>query len=104
MSTTLDHFLAEVEKKFDLVIFDTSPVLAVDETSILAGKVDVALFSIRCGVTSLRLARRSIAHLLSRRAVIGGVIYNAVDPSSHEYPYYNYDYSQRTGKKPKAKA
>ena len=104
LSTTLDHFLAEAEKQFDVIIIDTSPVLAVDETSILAGKVDVALFSIRCGVTSLRLARRSIAHLLSRQAVIGGVIYNAVDPSSHEYPYYNYDYSLRPGKKPKAKA
>ena len=104
LSTTLDHFLAEVEKKFDAVIFDTSPVLAVDETSILAGKVDVALVAVRCGMTSLRLAKRSIAHLVSRRALIGGVVYNAVDASSHEYPYYNYYYSHKTGKKPKTKA
>ena len=76
----------------------------MDETSILAGKVDVALVAVRCGMTSLRLAKRSIAHLVSRRALIGGVVYNAVDASSHEYPYYNYYYSHKTGKKPKTKA
>ena len=96
LNTTLDHFLTEVEKKFDAIVFDTSPVLAVDETSILAGKVDVALLAIRCGVTSLRLARRSITHLVSRRALVGGVVYNAVDASSHEYPYYNYYYSHQS--------
>jgi capsular exopolysaccharide synthesis family protein len=96
VSAALDHFLSEIEKRFDVVIFDTSPVLAVDETSILAGKVDTALVTIRCGITSLRLARRTITHLLSRRAVIGGIIYNAVDPSNHEYPYYNYYYSQQS--------
>ncbi|MEI6034121.1 MAG: polysaccharide biosynthesis tyrosine autokinase [Verrucomicrobiae bacterium] len=99
VSASLDHFLSDIEKRFDAIIFDTSPVLAVDETSILAGKVDVALVAIRCGVTSLRLAKRATAHLLSRRAVVGGIIYNAVDPSNHEYPYYNYYYSQQPGGK-----
>ncbi len=100
VSTSLDHFLAEVEKRFDIIIFDSSPVLAVDETSILGGKVDIALVTIRCGMTSLRLAKRTVGHLLSRRAVVGGIIYNAVDPANHEYPYYNYYYSQqRSGQK-----
>ncbi len=101
VNTSLDHFLGQVEKDFDIVIFDSSPVLAVDETSILAGKVDVAIVTIRCGVTSLRLARRAITHLQSRRAVIGGIVYNAVDPSNHEYPYYNYYYSHNAAGKKK---
>ncbi len=95
--TSLDHFLADVEKRFDCIIFDSSPVLAVDETSILAGKVDTALVTIRSGITSLRLARRTIGHLISRRASVGGIVYNAVEPSNHEYPYYNYYYSHNTG-------
>lgn len=98
VQTSLDHFLADVEKKFDMIVFDSSPVLAVDETSILAGKVDASLVTIRCGVTSLRLAKRTIAHLISRRAVVGGIVYNAVEPSNHEYPYYNYYYSQQKGR------
>lgn len=104
LNDSLDHFLKDVGNQFDVIIFDSSPVLAVDETSILAGKVDATFVTIRCGMTSLRMAKRAISNLLSRQAVIGGIVYNAVNPSDYEYPYYNYDYSQHDGNKKKVRS
>ncbi len=103
VKTSVDHILGEVEKRFDIVIIDTSPVLAVEETTIVAGRADVALFVIRSGVTSLRTARRGVSHLSARQADVAGIVYNAVDPSDYEFPYYSYFYTARdTGSEKKA--
>jgi succinoglycan biosynthesis transport protein ExoP len=93
LQSSLDHFLTEVESDYDMVVFDSSPVLAADETSVLSSKLDSVLFLVRSGFTSMRLAKRTMELLHSRNAAVDGVIYNAVDPSAADYPYYNY-YSQ----------
>ena len=95
LGASVDHLLASIEKDFDIVVFDSSPALATDETSVLAGKVDAVLLAVRSGVTSLRLAKRTISHIASRGASVEGLIYNGLSTSDHEYPYYNYYYYGR---------
>ncbi len=102
LSKILDRFINDVRARFDIVIIDSSPVLAVDETSVLAGKVDAVLLAVRSGVTGMRLAKKTLAVLKSRGAFVEGVIYNGVDAASHDYPYYNYYYSMQS-KWPKGK-
>jgi capsular exopolysaccharide synthesis family protein len=95
---SFDHFLAEVSRDFDHVLFDSCPMLAVDDTSSLAPKVDVVFFVIRCNFTSIRLARKALAVLRARHANVQGIIYNAVDRSAADYPYYRYGYDYGTKK------
>ena len=73
-----------------MVIMDTAPVLAVDDTPSLAPKVDGTLIIYRAGRTSCRLMRNSLEALYSRNAKILGIIFNGVDPKQPEYGYYKY--------------
>lgn len=93
LATTIDHFLSTIGPDFDYLIFDSSPVLAVDETSTISSKMDAVLLVMRSGFTSLRLARKAAAIILSRREAVDGVVYNSVDITSGDYPDYYYDYS-----------
>lgn len=95
-AATLDHLLATISPDYDFLIFDSSPILAVDETSTISGRMDAVLLVMRSGFTSLRLARKAAAILLSRREAVDGVVYNGVDTSSGDYPAYYYDYSPQT--------
>lgn len=92
-ATTIDHFLATIAPDYDYLIFDSSPILAVDETSTISAKMDAVLLVMRSGFTSLRLARKAASILLSRREAVDGVVYNGVDITGGDYPAYYYDYS-----------
>jgi len=89
-SAACENMMEELRKEFEVVIFDTAPVLAVDDTPSLAPKVDGTLVLYRAGRTSCRLMRNSLEALYSRNAKVLGIIFNGVDPKQPEYGYYKY--------------
>lgn len=89
-SAACENLMEELRKEFEVVIFDTAPVLAVDDTPSLAPKVDGTLVIYRAGRTSCRLMRNSLEALYSRNAKVLGIIFNGVDPKQPEYGYYKY--------------
>ena len=89
-SAACENMMEELRKEFEMVIFDTAPVLAVDDTPSLAPKVDGTLVLYRAGRTSCRLMRNSLEALYSRNAKVLGIIFNGVDPKQPEYGYYKY--------------
>ena len=88
----LEAFLSDVREAYDLVIFNSAPILATDDTTTLAPSVDGAILVIRAFVTSTRLAENSLNALYQRQAKILGLILNAV--STEVSDYYHYRYSQ----------
>ncbi len=82
--------MEDLRNEFEMVIFDTAPVLAVDDTPSLAPKVDGTLVLYRAGRTSCRLMRNTLEALYSRNAKVLGIIFNGVDPKQPEYGYYKY--------------
>lgn len=88
----LDAFLSDVREAYDLVIFNSAPILATDDTTTLAPSVDGAIMVIRAFVTSTRLAENSLNALYQRQAKILGLIINSV--STEVSDYYHYRYSQ----------
>jgi capsular exopolysaccharide synthesis family protein len=85
-----DLLLQEVYHHYDYVIIDSSPVLAADDTTSLAPKIDATLFVVRLAYTSARLVRKSLELLYNRQVNVPGVILNFVDTSLPEYYYYQY--------------
>ncbi|MGZ5513303.1 MAG: GumC family protein [Chthoniobacterales bacterium] len=85
-----DHFLQEIYLQYDYIIIDSSPVLAADDTTSLAPKIDATLFIVRLGYTSARLTRKALELLYHRQVNVPGVILNYVDTSLPEYYYYQY--------------
>lgn len=89
---TLTYFYNQVVPKFDYVVIDTGPTLAVDDTSALASKADIVLMVVRSSFTGTRLVRKALSLLNARHANVEGLIFNCVEQSSADYPYYHYDF------------
>jgi len=85
-----DQLLKELYNHFDYIIIDSSPVLAADDSTSLAPKIDATLFVVRLSYTSARLTRKSLELLYNRQVNVPGVILNYVDTSLPEYYYYQY--------------
>src|SRR5947208_10511599 len=85
-----DQFLEEIYHQFDYIIIDSSPVLAADDTTSLAPKIDATLFVVRLSYTSARLTKKALELLYDRQVNVPGVILNFVDTSLPEYYYYQY--------------
>jgi len=85
-----DALIREIYDHYDYIIIDSSPVLAADDTTSLAPKIDATLFVVRLSYTSARLTRKALELLYSRQVNVAGVILNFVDTSLPEYYYYQY--------------
>lgn len=90
MSQNMDALIREAKKQYDFVIFDTAPILATDDTSGFAGKMDAVLFTIRCAYTQSRQIKPALARLREREIDISGLILNYVDTTQPGYYYYQY--------------
>jgi capsular exopolysaccharide synthesis family protein len=86
----MERFLTEAGKEYDYVILDSPPVMAADDASTLAPRVDGVIFVIRAEQTSARVARASIDLLRQRNANILGLVFNAVRSGAGDY-YHYYD-------------
>ena len=85
-----ETLLKEMYTAFDYILIDSSPVLAADDTTSLAPKIDATIFVVRLGYTSARLTRKGLELLYDRQVNVPGVILNFVDTSLPEYYYYQY--------------
>ena len=85
-----EALLKEIYQQYDYVIIDSSPVLAADDTTSLAPKIDATIFVVRLSYTSARLTKKALELLYNRQVNVPGVILNFVDTSLPEYYYYQY--------------
>jgi capsular exopolysaccharide synthesis family protein len=94
-----DTLLKDIYNHYDYIVIDSSPVLAADDTTSLAPKIDATIFVVRLSYTSARLTKKSLELLYNRQVNVPGVILNFVDTSLPEYYYYQYSeyYNTPTG-------
>lgn len=78
-SEAFASLLEELKARYDLVILDTAPVLAVTDTRSIARVVDGVIYAARWGKSSASVARNAIHALQSVRANLLGVVLNSVD-------------------------
>jgi capsular exopolysaccharide synthesis family protein len=90
LSERFSEFLRSVYSTYDIIILDSSPVLAADDTTSLAPKIDASLFVIRFGHSSARSSRKALTLLRERQANVIGLVGNSVNIGSEEYYYYKY--------------
>jgi len=95
-STKMDEILQYFRNRYDVVLVDSSPILAVSEPSILLPKVDGVLMAYRAGFTSrlaLRRAKLQIEGIKGKNS-LSGIILNNVTPEIGMTAYYYY-YSRK---------
>lgn len=94
-SEKLNEILNNVRNKYDVVLIDTPPILAVSEPSILIPKVDGTLVVYKVGVTSRLALRRAKIQIESiKKNGLSGIVLNNVTPEVgiNTYYYYNKEY------------
>ncbi len=99
LSRRMREFFQAASERYDLVIFDAPPILAVSESTVLASQTDATVLTIWSGRTSRKLVQVAVRQLTSRGAHLAGCVLNNLDlsrmggygPSSY-YHYYGYDY------------
>ena len=84
----MDKFLQEAIKEYDYVLIDTAPVMAADDVTSLAPRVDGVIFVIRAEYTSARVARAALDMLYQRKARVLGLVFNSVRATGSDYYYY----------------
>ena len=98
-SSEFDNLIGWMRQEFDVVLFDSPPVLPVADASILAPKMDGIMLCYEIGRTSRHALVRAKAQLDSVNAPMVGIILNHIQPeteASEVYPYYyRYHYYPR---------
>ncbi len=75
----LGRLLAACRTRFDLVLLDTAPLLAVADARLIAPSVDRALLVVRWGTTARTLAARALAEARELEGKLAGAVLNRVD-------------------------
>ncbi len=92
--------LKEANDRFDLVLVDSAPVLAVPDNLLLLTVIDRAIIVVKATTTSKRDLQRTQKSLEQMNANILGVILNQANPRDVHYyhPRYRKYYSSNDGK------
>ncbi len=85
------RILQLLSEQADIILIDTSPVMVVADSVVIASRVDGVLIVIKPGVTRITAAKQSIEQLQNAKANILGVILN--DVNIKRDGYYGYYYS-----------
>ena len=97
-SKRMKHFISEVGERFDLVLIDTPPVIAVTDAAILAQEVDGAILVLAAGEVNRTYAQKAKETLAKLNVKILGAVLNKVDLNANEYYYYYYNESDEVKK------
>ncbi|MCP8967845.1 CpsD/CapB family tyrosine-protein kinase [Ectobacillus sp. SYSU M60031] len=87
-SPKMKDILQELQEKFDLIIFDTPPALAVTDAQVLANICDGSILVVRSGQTDRESAQKATALLQSTSARLLGGILNDQEQKGQDYYYY----------------
>jgi len=87
------RFIEQARREFDYIIFDSPPVIGMDDAASLASNCDGLVFVYRVGSTSLKLAKLAVNTTRQRGGRILGLILNGVSLGSPDYYYTAYYYS-----------
>jgi capsular exopolysaccharide synthesis family protein len=92
-SKMMEKFIESAVSQYDIVLFDTPPVIAVTDAAVLAPNVDGAILIIRSGGTSRDALIRSRTLLDNVKANVLGILVNGINVDRMMGSYYYYYYT-----------
>ncbi|PFA18419.1 tyrosine protein kinase [Bacillus cereus] len=87
-ASSMKDLLSEAYGTYDLVVFDTSPILPVTDAQIMANQCDASVLVIRSGATEKEAALKAKQALDSAQGKLLGVVLNDKEQNGSEYYYY----------------
>ncbi|GGC85019.1 tyrosine protein kinase [Thalassobacillus devorans] len=87
-SRAMENFLQAAKQSYDVVIFDTAPVLAVTDGQILSNICDGVLLVTRSKQTEIDAGKKAVDLLQQVNANVLGAVLNDVEQKKSNYYYY----------------
>lgn len=98
-SQRMASLMKELQQEFDMILFDTPPILAVTDGLIISSLCDGVVMVIKSGRTRLGIARKLKQRLEHAQARTLGVVLNGVSRKNsgdyYYYSHYKYGYGQK---------
>ena len=82
-------------RKYDLIIYDTPPILGFADGRILSTRTDGVILVVRIGKTDRSLLKQNIDNIQLSNVPVLGVVANQVNRTTSSYHYYNHYYADR---------
>ncbi|MGY2288736.1 polysaccharide biosynthesis tyrosine autokinase [Pseudomonas sp. SDO528_S397] len=101
MHRNLTELLAQVSDRYDLVILDTPPLLAVTDAAIVGRQSGTNLIVTRFGLNPAKEIEHTMRRFAQNGIVLRGAIFNGVEKKASvkygygDYGYYQYDYQAK---------
>jgi len=91
-STQMEAFLEKLKTKYDYIIIDSPPIIAVTDSEILSSLVDGTLLVVSANNTEIELMEKAVQLLSHERSSFIGVLLNNFTYRSGYGSYYKYYY------------
>jgi len=98
MHENFSRFVREISSMYDLVIFDTPPILAVTDAALVGSQAGTTLMVTRYGLNGIKEIEHAKRRLEQNGLLVKGVIFNAVlrkASNYSDYGYYQYEYKNK---------
>ena len=83
--------VAKLEEEWDMVLFDSPPLVAVTDATMISKEIDLIVMVVKSGGTDKGAFARTLLALQNVEAPLAGVVMNAVT-SKNSYGSYHYYY------------
>tara|TARA_Y100000780_G_scaffold49321_1_gene41265 strand:+ start:25814 stop:28042 length:2229 start_codon:yes stop_codon:yes gene_type:complete len=94
MHANFSSLLETLSSKYDLVIVDTPPILAVTDAALVGRLAGTSLIVTRFGLNPVKEIEQTLQRFRNNGVEIKGAIFNAVEKKASAYGYGNYSYYQ----------
>lgn len=87
-SKSMERFLKEAKEAYDVILFDTPPILAVTDAQVLANSCDGTVLVVYSGRTEMEQAAKAKELLATTKGKLLGAVLNHKKLESSDYYYY----------------
>ena len=91
-SMRMTKLVKQLENDWDMVLFDSPPMIAVTDATMISKEIDQVVLIVKVGQTDKKAFHHTINNLRNINAPLGGIILNAVTSKSSYGSYYYYYY------------
>ena len=97
-SDRMGKLVDQLEHEWDMILFDSPPIVAVTDSSMISAEIDALIMVVKAGQTDNAAVDRALDTIANVKSPLVGVILNGANPEtlagkySYYYSYYNYYY------------
>lgn len=97
-SDAMSRLIDQLEREWDMVLFDSPPIVAVTDASMISAEIDAVALVVKAGQTERSAVERALDMIRNVKAPLIGAILNGASEESlggkyaYYYSYYNYYY------------